>query len=771
MPKTLREFPEYAAILNEWHPTLNLPVTPDSLGSRSGKNIWWQCKTNPEHTWQMVLLARTAQGQGCPYCSGRRTDTGRNDLATRFPDIAAEWDYEKNSTNPALAGVTPTSVAAGSNKKVSWIGNDCGHTWEAIIQSRTQGTNKCPYCANRKVLAGFNDLASATQHTTVTAEWHSANELKPTEVMPSSNKKVRWQCSANPEHSWEAMINNRTSKGSGCPHCYREGLRQGETVMLTALPLLAAEYSRTLNDEAPETIATGSDKLVWWECSEDNRHVWQSKVVNRAHKGGGCQVCAGRQLVPGVNDLASNPDYAYLVAEWHTDNPLSPSEVIAGTENKHKWKCTQGHEWEASIYTRVRMNQNCPQCAGRTGDETVMVSEIPALMLEWHPSNTEDPTKIASRGGKKITWQCQLDDRHVWVTTPGQRITAGNGCPVCVGMKVITGVNDLASYPKFKHLLKEWHEDNVLKPTEMTYSSNKVVIWKCSTNKSHVWSAPLSSRTHLSFPTGCPDCAAANRVSKGEQEIADWLTSLGLTVNQSVRGLIGRHELDIFLPDLMVAVEFNGLYWHSTKVRSDPSYHYKKWKACHDLGITLHQVWEDDWYNRKDAVKNTILSMIPGKAIDPEFVEPVLTFKRLEDKSALAFIDEFHLTLDFVEPTRMTFEYWGLTDATGEIQGLYVFSPSGEASHFIVRGSRETLRRLITEAKNQVDKMREVRFITVNLFNEAMVARELSDEGFSAVSVVPATAFLIGNLSRTLRTDANEVEGVVWDAGKRAYAL
>lgn len=81
-------------------------------------------------------------GQGCPYCSGQRV--GRyNNLAHLRPDLADEWNYEKNE-------IKPEEITCGSHRKVWWTCNECAYQWEARIYSRANG-HKCPTCAKKLI--------------------------------------------------------------------------------------------------------------------------------------------------------------------------------------------------------------------------------------------------------------------------------------------------------------------------------------------------------------------------------------------------------------------------------------------------------------------------------------------------------------------------------------------------------------------------------------------------------------------------------------------
>jgi DNA-directed RNA polymerase subunit RPC12/RpoP len=135
-------------------------------------------------------------------------------LSETHPNLLAEWDYGKNSP------LTPKDITAGSHKKVWWRCKH-GHSWKAEVKSRigslsrAKGTG-CPYCHNKKVLIGFNDLA--TTNPDLAAEWDYGknNPLTPKDVVAGSNKRVWWRCKYG--HSWKVSVANR-NKGSRCPHC------------------------------------------------------------------------------------------------------------------------------------------------------------------------------------------------------------------------------------------------------------------------------------------------------------------------------------------------------------------------------------------------------------------------------------------------------------------------------------------------------------------------------------------------------------------------
>lgn len=191
-----------------WHEKNS--VSPRQVSAGSRKKAWWRCEQG--HQWEAAISSVAMDGCGCPYCAGKRAIPGETDLATVCPDIASQWDAERNGC------LNPRDVLPSSHDKVWWL-CERSHPYQAVIFSRTRekGTG-CPYCAGKKAWPGFNDLQ--TLKPKIASEWHPTlnGDLKPSEVTLGSNKKVWWQCPDG--HVWRAAVYSRTrKKGSGCPVC------------------------------------------------------------------------------------------------------------------------------------------------------------------------------------------------------------------------------------------------------------------------------------------------------------------------------------------------------------------------------------------------------------------------------------------------------------------------------------------------------------------------------------------------------------------------
>ncbi len=272
---------QYPALARQWDYAKNAPLVPADISAGSQRPVWWRCEKG--HSWRAVVRSRAA-GCGCPVCAGRLLQPGENDLAAAYPELAKQWDSDRNGR------LTPRDVLPGTEKKVWWKCEN-GHSWCAAVSARTSARSGCPYCSGRQVLAGFNDLAS--QNPALAAQWDAEKngKLTPQMVTPTSNRKAWWRCEKG--HSYPAVISARTN-GSGCPYCTNKKVLAGFNDLATVEPKIAAEWHPTMNGTlTPEMVTAGSRKKVWWECPLG--HVWKAAIYPRTGaKKCGCPVCAGK---------------------------------------------------------------------------------------------------------------------------------------------------------------------------------------------------------------------------------------------------------------------------------------------------------------------------------------------------------------------------------------------------------------------------------------------------------------------------------------------
>ncbi len=289
------------------------------------------------------------------YCIDKMTAPTRRSLAAEFPAVAAEWHPTKNP------GLSPADVAPATHRKVWWL-CERGHEWQAQVNARTRGT-ACPVCANRTVLAGVNDLA--TTHPELAAEWHpSRNGARtPRTVVHGNRSKVWWLCEKG--HEWQATVLSRTSMGNGCPVCAGKVVQPGVNDLASVRPQIAAEWHPSKNAPlGPRDISPYSNRYVWWLCAKG--HEYRTSVAHRSQSGTDCPYCRNKKVLAGFNDLATAEPR--IAAEWHPElnGGLSPQMLTVGSRKKVWWRCSEGHVWQAVVYSRTGAKKcGCPVCSGR----------------------------------------------------------------------------------------------------------------------------------------------------------------------------------------------------------------------------------------------------------------------------------------------------------------------------------------------------------------------------------------------------------------------
>lgn len=272
----------YPELSGQWNEQRNGSLKPEKIRYNSTQRVWWRCEQG--HEWQAGIKNRV-NGSGCPVCRGQQIAVGENDLASCFPDIAAQWHPTRNGD------LTAQNVRSYSKRRVWWHCEQ-GHEWQAVVYSRTHDRTTCPVCAGRQLQRGCNDLASCFPD--IAAQWHLKKNgvLRPEMILAGSHKKVWWQDAHG--HAWQATVDSRTSGNHGCPYCSGQKVLTGFNDLATLEPLLARQWHPVRNGNlTPDKVMVGARKKVWWTCSEG--HEWQAMVYARSGaQKTGCPYCANK---------------------------------------------------------------------------------------------------------------------------------------------------------------------------------------------------------------------------------------------------------------------------------------------------------------------------------------------------------------------------------------------------------------------------------------------------------------------------------------------
>jgi len=187
-------------------------IDVSKLYVNSSEEINWKCKKG--HTFREKVIVVFRRKNKCFYCSGRQVYSGDNDLLKLYPEIACEFDIEKN-------GITPDRISPKDTDKYWWTCKNSHPSFQQSVTHRVNRKTKCPYCSGRKPLVDENDLM--TLFPEIAKEWdlEKNNGISPREVSPFTHNSYWWICPKG--HSYKKKVIQRTKfhKPVDCPKCIK----------------------------------------------------------------------------------------------------------------------------------------------------------------------------------------------------------------------------------------------------------------------------------------------------------------------------------------------------------------------------------------------------------------------------------------------------------------------------------------------------------------------------------------------------------------------
>lgn len=175
------------------------------------------------------------------------------------------------------------------------------------------------------------------------------------------------------------------------------------------------------------------------------------------------------------------------------------------------------------------------------------------------------------------------------------------GCKIC-------------GYNKSSSLLKSYNEEFINKSNSVHNNRYDYSLVSYVNAKTKVLITCLIHGEFKQTPdahlhgSGCPKCF--DKVSRKELELFSFIqenTDEEIITNKSPTFFESNHHLDIYIPNLKIAFKFNGEYWHSEDFGRGEDYHRYKFNKCKEASVKLLHVWENDWKNHIEMVKELIL--------------------------------------------------------------------------------------------------------------------------------------------------------------------
>ncbi len=495
--KEKRYVSDNAQLMTEWDWDENIKqnLNPEKLTFGSAKKANWVCSNG--HKWVASIYHRASRGSKCPYCSNKRIIPGYNDLQSQRPDLMSEWNFEENT-------IDPSTIAVKSNKVAHWI---CpkGHKYKKTVYARIMGGD-CPVCARARSTSFpeqcfFYYVKKVYPDAINSYREIFDNGMELDIYIPSIRTGIEydgifWHNSSSlsrEEKKYKICKENQI-------RLFR--IKEGDFVDFSNtadrvwyIPKKCEYRFLDLHiEELLNFLTFWADTIPSVDVRRDKNEILEYKTLN---------------LEESLLFL-----YPQIAQEWHPirNGKLTPDLFIPGSTDIVWWLCPNcGNEWKSSIVNRTK-GHGCNVCAThkrKITKKNTLISKRGSIDKEWclldwdYEKNEYGPEHYTNGSGEKVSWHCHICG-HRWKATICDRTrNHKNGCPLCSGKTIVTGINDLQTLKP--ELINEWdYTSNVgIDPKEIGRGSHLVVSWICS-KCSHKWDSRINNRAN---GKGCPECA------------------------------------------------------------------------------------------------------------------------------------------------------------------------------------------------------------------------------------------------------------------------
>ena len=294
----------------------------------------------------------------CPYCN-KKIPKPEESLGYKKPFLKSEWLENINGDI--------YNVFSNSNDIIEWICRKCHRNFKAKISNRAEDDKCCPYCSNRILIKGINDLA--TTHPHLIKEWSNLNDRQLSCLTNKSSYKAWWKCSVC-SNTYQQVVSSKLISKTSCPYCRKTKVLKGFNDLATTHPWLIKEWS-TLNDRDSSSIMCNSNYRAWWKCAECSKEYRQSVKKKILMNISCCPYCQNNKVLKGLNDLATT--HEYLLNEWDYLNNIllaKPTEIDEKSNKIVWWICKDdpNHRYKFKINEKIKYEKRnlitCKICKG-----------------------------------------------------------------------------------------------------------------------------------------------------------------------------------------------------------------------------------------------------------------------------------------------------------------------------------------------------------------------------------------------------------------------
>ena len=426
-------------------------------------------------------------------------------------------------------------------------------------------------------------------------------------------------------------------KYGNCPSCRKKQTAKSyRNTLGTNKPYPQWFIDELVHDEDKDNARNGvlkSSDHVDFMCTTCgtvyNQLVSSHISLSTFEKRKGCPVCGVKKQIESKRKSQGviKPYPQWFIDDLYldSDKELARTTNFLGKEEKTFYCKVHDIIYKQSVRNHIDLRKHtpkagCPQCSLDKQKQTLSTTRIyPQWFIDLL---VDEEDKIKAKKGTLrshdiVTLTCHKHGNYkksVYSCLGTQKDKLLHGCPLCGKKTYFESLSEYRTYP-------EWFIDDLY----LDADKERARLGKVSTTeklkficqKGHIYEQWVRCHIILSKGIknrGCPDCSR-NR-SDSELEIDAYIQSLGVKTQHRRfdSSNIGMFEIDIFIPDRNIGIEYNGSYYHKTLPIDDyvkpRMYHNQKYYACKELGIRLVNIFDVDWETKKEKIKQFLRHII-----------------------------------------------------------------------------------------------------------------------------------------------------------------
>lgn len=454
----------------------------------------------------------------------------------------------------------------------------------------------CPSCSNYSPMDTGKFIAKAKK---VHGDKYDYSRVDYT----GTNDEVSIVCKVHGEFKQKPTYHLNTS---GCPKCMVNGDVTTDEFISRSVEFHGDRYDYSLSEYKNSSTNVTVICKVHGEFEQNPR----------SHMAGvGCAKCAGVSR-------SSTAEFKIKAADIHQGKYSYAKVKYINNRTPVKIICKMHGEFEQQPSSHLA-GAGCPECANNfklSTDSFIKKSK------QQHGDKYLYHDVDYSNCNEKILINCR---KHGQFTKRPSEHLAGSGCPECAGVKKLTTEEFITNAKRVHGDLYDYSESE--------YVDAKTKLTIICRKHGDFETRPAD---HVHLKSGCPKCA--HHISKAEYKLKEAIESHDFEVVQSDRKILNGLELDLVIPEKKLAIEFNGIKWHSDAYKADRYYHANKTKLANRAGYRLIHIWEDDFNENPEREIKFILNSLGVDQRKSAYARKT-KIHEITTSEASKFLNQYHI--------------------------------------------------------------------------------------------------------------------------------